>query len=317
VGGHLAVKLHAAGHEVSAIARGPQLAAIRAQGLVLEQAQARTVAKVAASDEAHELGAQDVVFVTTKATSLQAMATQLEPLVEDHTTVVFLQNGMPWWYPVGLPAGRPAPPSLPVFQLADTFLAFLRPEQVLGGVVYSGNEVVSPGVVRNTSAARNAIELGSIDPASGARVLQVRQLLEAAGFRSPAASDIRACVWLKLLLNAAGSAIAVATGSPTAIADDADVREVFRRVVQECARVAAANGYDVSGQLDTEAWTRSRHKASMLQDFDLGRRMEVDEILLSPVAFARAASVSTPTLDAVVAIAARRAADKGLFTPKV
>lgn len=316
-GGHLAVKLHRAGHDVSVIARGAALEAIGKAGLLLDVDGNELHAPVRAAADARELGAQDFVFIATKATALAEIAANLQPLVGSHTGVVFLQNGMTWWYPLRLPAGRPKPPDIPIFQLAGSFMAMMQPSQVLGGIVYTANEVVRPGVVRNNSPRKNAIELAAIDDADTPLVRRAREVLESAGIESPPITDIRAAVWLKLVGNAAASSLCVATGNPAAIVQDAAVQAVFVRMVSECMAVAQAHGYPVADRLEMARWTqhRARHKPSMLQDFEAGRSMEIGEMVLAPVAFARAAGIDTPTLDAVTAIATRLAADRGLFKP--
>lgn len=313
-GGHLAVKLALAGLRVSVLARGPLLKAVVEDGLSLEQHGRVLRAPVLASDSAHELGAQDIVFIATKSTALRNMAAGLAPLIGARTRVVFLQNGMPWWYPVGLPGTHRAPPALPVFELASGFLAAMRPDQIVGGVVYTANEVLQPGRIRNNSPRRNAIEVGAVSGVESADVDLVRRVLVAAGIESPPVADIRASMWAKLAGNASASSLCVVTGNPAAIVTDPDIQQTFVRLVDECLQVAQAHGYPV-GPLDMKHWTqhRAQHRPSMLQDFEAGRPLELREMVLAPVAFARAAGLRTPTLDAVAAIAARLAEDRGLL----
>lgn len=314
-GGHLAVKLALAGQDVSVLARGAQLTAIREVGLVLHQDDQELRAKPVASADAADFGVQDLVFVATKATALRGLAAQMSPLVGPTTQVVFLQNGMTWWYPVGLPVERPQPPDFPIFSLASAFLHVMRPGQLIGGIVYSANELVQPGVVQNNSPKKNAIEIAAISGASEAAVDRMRALLEAAGIESPPVADIRSSLWLKLVGNCSASSLCIATGNPAAIVSDPAIQATFLRMMDECLAVAAAHGYPVGDKLDWSRWTqhRARHKPSMLQDYEAGRPMEIAEMVLAPVAFARAAGLQTPTLDAVAAITARLARDKGLF----
>jgi 2-dehydropantoate 2-reductase len=313
-GGHIAVKLALAGLQVSVLARGLLLKAVLEDGLSLEQDGHILRTPVRASDSAHELGTQDIVFIATKSTALRTMAAGLAPLIGARTQVVFLQNGMPWWYPVGLPSTHRAPPELPVFELAPGFLALMRSDQIVGGVVYTANEVLEPGCIRNNSPRKNAIEVGAISGAESVGVEWVRRVLIAAGIQSPPVADIRASMWAKLAGNASASSLCVVTGNPAAIVTDPDIRQTFVRLVDECLQIAAAHGYMV-GPLDMQHWTRHRaqHRPSMLQDFDAGRPLELREMVLAPVAFARAAGLRTPTLDAVAAIAARLAEDRGLL----
>jgi 2-dehydropantoate 2-reductase len=314
-GGHLAVRLVASGHEVSVVARGAQLAALQLSGLVLELEGGNILeAQVRASDDARNLGLQDLVFVTTKATALRDIAEHLPPLIGQHTTVAFLQNGMTWWYPVGLPASRPPPPRLPIFQLSELFLGMMRRDQVLGGVAYTANEVLRPGLIRNNSL-RNSVELAAIDDNETVIVREVRAMLARAGLESPPVPDIRTAIWLKLAGNASASSLCIATGDPAAIVEDGAVYSIFLRMLKECMAVAAAHGYAVADLMDLSRWTRhrARHKPSMLQDFEANRPMEIEEIVLAPTAFARQAGIDTPALDAVTAIAANLAQARGLF----
>jgi 2-dehydropantoate 2-reductase len=205
-----------------------------------------------------------------------------------------------------------------VFALAERFLAFLRPGQVLGGVIFSANEVLRPGVVRNNSpVGANVVELGALDDADTAPLRAARGALQEAGIAAPAVEEIRASVWRKLVGNASSSSLAVASGNPMAVPDDAALQETMLRMLRECLQVAAASGYDVAQGFDFDRWTKRRivHKPSMLQDYEAGRPMEIGEIVLGPLAFARAAGIATPTLDAVGAIATRRAIDRGLYLP--
>lgn len=318
-GGHLAVKLHRSGHQVSVIARGAQLAAIESRGLALEQADSTLTAEVRATANAADLEPQDLVFVTTKATALRSVAEHLRPLIGPDTSVVFLQNGMTWWYPIGLAPTLPRPPELPIFDLADLFLSMMRPDQVLGGIVYTANEVIQPGHIRNNSPSRNDIELASILGQETNALSHARGILMKSGLGSPPLDDIRSALWLKLVGNASSSSLCVATGNPAAIVQDPSIQGVFMRMLRECTDVAAAHGYPIADQLDLSRWTqhRSKHKPSMLQDYEACRIMEIDEILLAPVLFARSAGIDTPTLDAVTSIAVRLAADKGLYTARM
>src|SRR3954462_3321679 len=98
IGGNFAARLAAAGNDVSVVARGAHLEAIRARGLKLLHGGETILGRVRAAANASELGAQDAVFVTLKANLLAAFAEQCAPLLGRDTAVVFVQNGIPWWY---------------------------------------------------------------------------------------------------------------------------------------------------------------------------------------------------------------------------
>ena len=324
-GGHFAVRLARAGHDVSVIARGPHLAAIRDGGLLLRMGSENLSASVTASDTPGDFGTQDVVIIATKATALPAIAAQIAPLVGEDTLVIFPQNGMTWWYPIGLPASHPTPPAIPIFDLAKPFLTVMRPDQVIGGIIYSANEVQAPGVIKNNSPEHNRLEIAQIEDAAGrarqrvrADVVALREIFERAGILSPDPGDIRKAVWTKLVTNVSGSALGLVTGSPSDGArKDKAMSEIYRRVSREMMAVASAHGYALG--LDSEQLIAKllNHKSSMLQDYEQGRPMEIPEIVLAPLAFARAAKLSTPTLDTIAAIATKLAKDRGLVSADV
>jgi len=316
-GGFLAVKLGLAGHAVSVVARGAALEAMRQDGIQLEQGGQTYQFRPHAVADGRELGVQDLIFVTTKATALASIAAYLPPLIGPQTRVLFLQNGMTWWYPVGLHACRHALPELREFSLARTFLGLMRPDQIVGGIVYTANAVVRPGLVRNNSPRHNAVEIAAVTAEGSTAVPPIRALLVEAGIGSDPVADLRHALWLKLIGNASASSLCVATGNPAAIVRDPAIQAAFLRMVEEGMAVAAAHGYVLDGQLDLSRWTQHRaaHKPSMLQDYEAGRPMEIEQMILAPVAFARAGGVATPTLDAVTAIVARLATDKGLYDP--
>lgn len=315
-GGHLAVKLATGGHDVSVIARGDHLEAIRARGLTLKMGDRILTASVVASDDPNELGSQDLVVVTVKATDLGTVADHLAPLVLPSTAVIFSQNGMPWWYPLELP-DKPPPPDLPIFRRAAVFLSYLLPQQIIGGTLFSGNQVIEPGVIRNDSPARNRLDLGPVSRECSVDMDGLRALLEEVGVSSPASdADIRSLIWSKLLFNMSASALALATGCESSICrKDHDLAIVFRRIMREGLAITAAHGFPLHDRVDIEQILANipDHKPSLLQDFERSRPMEIGEIVRAPQAFARTAGIQTPSLDTVCAIVTRMARERGLY----
>src|SRR5882757_4893101 len=149
VGSHFAVRLALAGHDVSCVMRGAHLEAVKANGLTLRVGDAEFSARVRASDDPAALGPQDVVISTLKANSLSSLATGLPPLLRDDTAVVFAQNGIPWWYELGLPPDQPPPPDLGFLDPGGVLRAAVSQQRVVGGVIFSSNELVAPGIVVN------------------------------------------------------------------------------------------------------------------------------------------------------------------------
>src|SRR5882724_13592964 len=140
VGSHLAVRLALSGHDVSCVMRGPHLAAVKAKGLTLRVGDAEFSARVNASDDPAALGPQDVVISTLKATGLSSLATGLSPLLREDTAVVFAQNGIPWWYDIGLASDHPPAPDLGFLDPGGRLRSVVARERIIGGVIFSSNE---------------------------------------------------------------------------------------------------------------------------------------------------------------------------------
>ena len=311
VGSHFAVRLALAGHEVSCVMRGPHLAAVKAKGLTLRVGDAEFSAKVQASDDPAALGPQDVVISTLKATGLSSLATGLRPLLRDDTAVVFAQNGIPWWYDIGLSPDHPLP-DLGFLDPGGALRAAVSPERIIGGVIFSSNEIVEPGVVANLSPDRNMLLIGECDDRLSPRIERLRAALDAASIQSPPTLRIRETIWTKLLTNMSMSVLCVITGQTArGVRDDPALREVIPRLLDE------ANSIGQSAFPEVKRTTRTgpapNHKPSILQDYEQGRPMEIDVLVKAPAAFARAAGLSTPMLDLLAALAIRQARDKGLY----
>ncbi len=314
VGSHFAVRLARAGHDVSCVMRGAHLAAVKARGLTLRVGGTETNAKVKASDDPAALGPQDLVISTLKATGVASLATGLKPLLGADTPVVFAQNGIPWWYDIGLPSGHPAVPDLGFLDPGGALRAAVPKERIIGGVIFSSNEVIEPGVVANISPDRNMLLIGECDDRASERIGKLRAALEAASIASAPVAQIRESIWSKLLTNMSMSVLCLLTGQTArAVRDEPSLQHVIPRLLEE------ANAVGQSCIPAVKRLSRTgpapEHKPSILQDYELGRAMEIDVLVRAPAAFARAANLSTPLLDMLAGLAIQRARDKGLYKP--
>jgi 2-dehydropantoate 2-reductase len=292
VGSHFAVRLALSGHGVSCVMRGPHLKAVKANGLRLRVGDAEFSAKVKASDDPAALGPQDLVISTLKATSLSSLVTGLPPLLHDDTAVVFAQNGLPWWYDLGLPADHPPPPDLGFLDPGGRLRAAVPMRRIIGGVIFSSNAVIAPGIAANLSPDRNVLQIGD------------------ASIASPAVPRIREAIWSKLLTNMSMSVLCLLTGQTArAVRDDPALRDVIPRLLDEANSIAQSCYPDVKRV--TRSGPAPDHKPSILQDYELGRAMEIDVLVKAPAAFARAAELSTPMLDLLAGLAIRQAREVG------
>lgn len=319
IGGHLATKLAAAGHATSVIARGAHLDAIRAQGgLSLRVGETRIFGPLAASNRAQDFGPQDVVIATLKATALGELADGIGPLLGPQTMVVFVQNGIPWWYAQGLAATRPAPPDLSRLDPGGKLARAIAPERVIGAVIYTSNEVVAPGIIENDSATANTLIVGEPSDEQTPRIQRLRAALEAADVASPATHDIRATLWRRLLVNIAGSVVCSIIEQPIGPAQaDPAIGALYARLTAEGSAVATAHGVNIAEGTAPRGAPHQfppQHKPSIFQDYERRRSMEIEAILKTPLAFARAAGLDTPALETITALAAHRAAKHHLYS---
>lgn len=314
IGGHLAVRLHRAGAEVSVVARGAHLAAIQATGLTVHAVDGVHRATVRASADPADLGRQDAVFVTVKAPALPAVAASIGPLLGLDTPVAFVMNGIPWWYFDHLP-GPHAGKSLPRIDPGDAMRTALGPGRAIGGVVYSASAVTAPGII-HVEQPRSRVILGEPDGTLSDRVLTLAALITKGGISGEATDAIRTEIWNKLISNLAGGTLAVLTGAaPKAAYVEPAIERAALRMMQEAAGIAQALGADpatdharrMGGQRSMD------HKPSILQDLELGRPMEIDGLFDAPLALAHLAGVEAPTLELLVALCKVRARTAGLY----
>jgi 2-dehydropantoate 2-reductase len=304
VGGHFAVRLATAGHEVAVVARGSHLEAISAHGLTLVSGGERVAARVAASNDPAALGRQDIVLVTLKAHDAPGFAGVARPLLGDDTAVIFAHNGIPWWYGDGFAPPQAPLPDLTRLDPAGALRTDIGIGRTLGGVIYSSNDLAEPGVIVNNSPARNRLLIGEVDDADSDRVRRIRAALTEAGIDSPPLDSIRRRIWGKLLANLAVSVPAFLAGATSrTVFDDPDLRPIVDKLANEAAAIAASQGFACA--LDP-AGPAAGHKSSMLQDHERGRRAEYEALLAMPQAFARAAGIDTPVLDTIAGLAAFR-----------
>jgi 2-dehydropantoate 2-reductase len=308
IGGYLAAKLSAAGHEVSVVARGAHLQAIEAHGLRLDERGGRRVMRVRATDRAAEFGLQDLVIIAAKAHAMQAAAPAIATLLGPETTLVPAQNGIPWWFPYR--AGAPLEGSRIAAVDPDGSIArALDPARVVGCVVYMAAAVPEPGLVRRFGG--DLLILGEPDGTMSARLERVAAVFGAAGIKIEATPRIRDAVWTKLWGNVAFNPVSVLTGAKMdRMADDSGVRAVLRAAMLECQRVAERLGARFDKDVDARiagARVIGDFKTSMLQDFEAGRPIEIDALVGAVVELGRRVDIKTPMLEAIEALTRMRA----------
>ncbi|MGA1025720.1 MAG: 2-dehydropantoate 2-reductase [Lutimaribacter sp.] len=315
IGGYMAVKLVQAGADVSLVARGPHLAAMRDNGLTLieEDGQETTVA-VRASDDPAELGVQDYVIVTLKAHSVPPVVARMQPLIGPNTTIVSGVNGVPWWYFHGL-EGPYQGTRLASVDPGDAQWNGFGPDRVLGCVVYPAAEVIRPGVIKHIEG--NRFSLGEPDGSKSDRATALSQALAAAGLKAPVRPRIRDEIWVKLWGNLSFNPISALTHATLdVLCTDPGTRAVARGMMVEAQEIAEKLGVkfpiDVDRRIDGGAAVGA-HRTSMWQDLDAGRPMEIDALVSAVQELGRLTNTPTPTIDTVLALVQLRAKTAGLY----
>ena len=304
IGGLLAAKLQHAGEDVSVIARGPHLAAIKANGLkLIEENGSEVVARVKATDRIAEAGTQDLVILGMKAHQVEAVVVDLKQLYGPETMVLTAQNGIPWWYFFkhgGEYEGR----QLKSVDPDGAIAANLPVERVIASIVYPAAEIIQPGVIKHIEG--NRFSLAEIDNSETPRIKQVSETLKKAGFRSPVVSDIRAELWTKLWGNLSFNPISALTH---ATLEDLCRYQPTRELVAEMMREAQTIGEALGIRFRIPIEKRiaggeavGRHKTSMLQDVEAGRAVEADALIGSVIELGRITDIATPHLDTVYAL---------------
>lgn len=315
IGGHLAARLAAGGSEVSLVARGPQLAAIRSRGLTVQTPEGVIGCRPHASADPGELGPQDAVIVAVKAPALPAVAAGIAPLLRPDTAVVFAMNGVPWWY-FDHHGGRLEGHPLPTLDPGGAVRAAVGVDRASAGVVYSSCTVLEPGVV-HVADSRHRIVLGQPDGGTSAILAEVSAALRAGGMHAPVSAEIRREIWMKLAINLSSGPLCMLSGLGCAdtFRSEAVVLAAIRMTEEAMAIAAATLGRPLDIDMDARIASAKgmQHKPSILQDMELGRPVEVDALFRVPLELARLFHVPTPTLDLVVDLASQAARARGLL----
>jgi 2-dehydropantoate 2-reductase len=301
----MAARLASAGSglQVSALARGETLAAVRSRGLRLDIEGRTLEVALPASDDAATLGIQDLVILAVKGPAIAAVAPQVAQLCGPHTRVLTALNGLPWWFTAGLP-GAAAGLRLESVDPDSRIAALLPAQRVIGCVVHASCAAREPGWIRHVMG--NGLLLGEACGGGSESLDAVTALLAEAGFGARAVPSIQREAWYKLWGNMTTNPVSALTRATTdrILADDL-VREFTTSIMREAAEVGARMGCPIEQTpADRHAITRSlgAFKTSMLQDIEAGRAIETDALLAAPRELAQQLGVATPMLDALLGL---------------
>ncbi len=280
IGAYIGARMARAELDVTLFARGPHLRAMQEHGVRVESIEGDFEARPKVSGNLDEIGPVDVVLLTVKAHSLPQLAPQLRPVLAGDTTVVTMQNGVPWWYFQGC-GGQHEGTRLERVDPCGVVSAAIEPRRVVGSLAYFATEILRPGVIRHDEG--NRISLGEPDGTRSERCRRIAETLIGAGLRCPITTRIRHDIWVKILGNVAFNPISALTGATLIqMLRDPEVSALVRNVMQEVEMVASRLGLELPVSIEQRiagAEKVGEHKTSMLQDLEAGRPLELEPVV--------------------------------------
>jgi 2-dehydropantoate 2-reductase len=314
IGGYLGVQLALAGADVSLVARGAHLAAMRANGLKLLIGDEERVVQPRCTDKPAELGPQDFIVICLKAHSIAGVIEAMQPLIGPHTRIVTAVNGIPYWY--FYKHGNECEGStLESIDPGGRQWRELGPERAIGCIVYPATEIEAPGIIRHVYG--NRFPIGEPSGEKSADVERLSEIFTKAGLQAPVLDRIRDEIWLKLWGNVCFNPISALTHATLdVICSDPATRAVAKAMMLETQAIAETFGakfrVDVERRIEG-AHKVGAHKTSMLQDLERGRPMEIDPLVTVVQEMGRLTRIPTPAIDAVLALVTQRARIAGLY----
>jgi 2-dehydropantoate 2-reductase len=278
VGGYFGARLAAAGTDVTFIARGAHLQAMRARGLRVDSPKGDVhLTRVKAESDTAAVGPVDVVFFAVKLYDTESALSLLPPLIGPRTLVIGFQNGV---------------------ETLGTLTRAVGAEHTAGGVSYVSAVIAEPGVIKHT--AMDHLLFGNPDGTSSPQLESLLEACRPAGFQVTLSADIIVEIWTKFVRISVFSGMTAVTRSPIGvIANDPDLLDMLKAAVRETLAVAHARGVAVSSTIDEEVAAAYKAlppqaKASMLEDLERGRRIELPWLSGAVVRLGREAGVPTP-----------------------
>lgn len=308
IGGYLGVQLAQADADVSLVARGAHLAAMKANGLRLLIGDEERVVHPRCTDNPADLGPQDFIIICLKAHSITGVIDAMKPLIGSHTRIITAVNGIPYWY-FYKHGGAYENSMLESIDPGGRQWRELGPERAIGCIVYPATEIEAPGVIRHVYGDR--FPIGEPSGERSADVERLSALFVKAGLQAPVLDRIRDEIWLKLWGNVCLNPISALTHATLdVICSDPSTRALSKAIMLETQTIAETFGaklrVDVERRIEG-ACKVGAHKTSMLQDLERGRPMEIDPLVTVVQEMGRLTKTPTPSLDAVHALVVQRA----------
>ncbi len=302
IGGYMGAQLASGGHEVTMIARGANLEAIRRHGLRLRIDGAEVVATVHATEHLSEPGSQNIVILALKAHQLAEVAQSVGALLGPETVIVTVQNGIPWWYfqKHGGPLDGRRLESLDPDGVLDRSIPV---DRIIGSIAYPATERPEPGVIQHIEG--NRFPVGELDGSKSDRVKAVADAFNGSGLKSKVLTDIRSHIWLKAWGNLSFNPISVLTrASLSEMCRFPETHALVTEMMREAQQIAERLGISFRFSIEQRiagAEAVGEHKTSMLQDYEAGRTLELEALVGAVLELGRLTDIPTPAISAIYA----------------
>ncbi|HYR36880.1 MAG TPA: 2-dehydropantoate 2-reductase [Burkholderiales bacterium] len=310
----MAAWLARSGHEVSVVARGARLEAIRRSGLQVRSNGAVESFKIKADSDPRQLGPQEYVLVTVKAQSLTDVADTIGPLVAAETSVVTAMNGVPWWFFDRLRFGN-GKERLESLDPGGKLSRAMPTERIVGCVIHLAASTPEPGLISHNMGRK--LILGEPGGENTARTKRIADALGQAGFEIIVTEAIEKEFWVKLLGNVSFNPVSALTVSTAdRLIQDRQVKDYMVSIMREVLAIGRAVGVDAD--IDPEARidmarALGKFKTSMLQDLEAGKSLEIDGLLAGTLEIARKAGVKAPYTESLFGLIKARAQATGQY----
>ena len=296
IGGFIAAALARSGVDVSVVARGAHLEAIRTGGLRVSSDLGDFTVQVKASNDLRDFGDLDYVLLTFKSQQWDGVLPQFERAIAERAVFVTLQNGLPFWYSPDR--------ALESVDPGGRILRMIPYDRIIGGVVHASGHIAAPGRIRQSGGM--LYPLGELDGTTTQRICALSQAFAAAGMSAPIEPEIRRNIWRKLVNNLALNPVSALTRATVQrMLSDAPVRALLRAIIEEGLAIARASGVEPGVDAD-ERLKWAEHiadvKTSMLQDVEAGRPLELEPIAGAALELARHHGVPAPHVETVYAL---------------
>ena len=300
-GGYLGVKLINAGFDVSLVARGAHLRAMKKKGLTLIENDNEITCSPKCSDSMKELGKMDFIFITLKAYSINGLVEEISTMFDENTSVISAYNGIPWWYFFGA-EGQFKNYRIKCIDPENIQWNVITPERIIGCVVYPATEIIEPGVIKHIEG--NRFSLGEPNGAQTERISRISKAMARADLKAPVRKNIRQEIWMKLIGNLAFNPLSVITGETLdVLLLNEENKKTAYEAMKEATSIMDKLNVPMSISIDQRIEGAAKvgsHKTSMLQDYERGKELELDALVVAVKEIADLLGIKTPTIDRIL-----------------